>query len=323
MLMHGLQHLWLVPAALVLDVTLGDPRLPWKHPVCWVGAWLNWLEPRARRLGGGRAVGAVCALLTGVLFSGLVWLLSSVPYVGPVFALYFAWAGLAIGSLVDTGRKVLTSLEEDELPKARRALNQLVSRDTSGMDRARLKKTLADTLSENFTDACIAPLFWLMLGGPAGLWLHRAISTMDSMWGYKTPQWLNLGWGGAHMDDLLAWIPARLGVGILWLTDMLTGTSPRWGGVWPGFGRVARQAGGMPSPNSGWSMAACAWLLGARMGGDEVYFGEAVRKPLLGPEDAEGRVWDSPRLQALCQLILQASLLGTCALYATGLLFII
>lgn len=322
-MLAGMQWLWLVPAALVLDLALGDPRLPWRHPVCWIGSWLNWLEPRARRLGGGRAVGAACVVLTVLLASGLVWLLSSLPYVGPLFALYFAWAGLAIGSLTDTGRHVLRSLEEDELPEARASLNQLVSRETSAMDRPRLKKTLADTLSENFTDACIAPLFWLVVGGPAGLWMHRAVSTMDSMWGYRTPRWLRLGWGGARADDVLAWIPARLGVAILWLTDRLTGTSARWQGSWPGFRRVAAQASGMPSPNSGWSMTACAWLLGARMGGDEVYFGEAVRKPLLGPDDDGGRVWDGPRLSALCQLMTQASCIGACLMYAAALLIVL
>lgn len=317
------ESFWLVPVALLLDLWLGDPPLPWRHPVCWVGAWLNKIEPIARRFGGSRFVGVICVLCTVLPAMGVVWLLISVEYVGAVFALYFSWAGLAIGSLERTGRSVLQSVEYDPLVKARTSLNQLVSRDTSAMDRSRLKKTLADTLSENFTDACIAPLFWLTVGGPVGLWMHRTVSTIDSMWGYKTQKWINLGWCGARMDDLLAWLPARLSVVFVRLADLIMHFSKKWGGLWPGFFVVARQAGAMPSPNSGWSMAACAWILGAPMGGDEVYFGEYVHKPRLGCGDTANELWTYARLNALCSLIKYAACIGALIMYIIALFFLI
>lgn len=65
------------------------------------------------------------------------------------------------------------------------------------MDRPLMRKTLADTLSENFTDALLAPFFWLLLAGPVGLWMYKAVSTADSMWGYLTERWRWLGWAGA------------------------------------------------------------------------------------------------------------------------------
>ena len=80
---------WLAPVALLLDLRLGDPALPWPHPVCFAGRLLGRLEGPARRWmqrGGaagekrrGRLAGLVCLfLLTGV--SGLaVWLLISLP----------------------------------------------------------------------------------------------------------------------------------------------------------------------------------------------------------------------------------------------------
>ncbi len=163
---------WLAPLALLLDLWLGDPALPWPHPVCFAGRLLSRLEDPARRWmrhGGpanekwrGRLAGLACLLLlTGV--TGLtVWLLCCLPVLGLLAVVYLAWAGLAMGSLLETGGEVLREVETRPEVQARKALSRLVSRDTSRMDRPLLRKTLADTLSENFTDALLAPLFWLL-----------------------------------------------------------------------------------------------------------------------------------------------------------------
>lgn len=329
---------WLAPLALLLDLWLGDPALPWPHPVCFAGRLLSRLEDPARRWmrhGGpanekwrGRLAGLACLLLlTGV--TGLtVWLLYCLPVLGLLAVVYLAWAGLAMGSLLETGGEVLREVETRPEVQARKALSRLVSRDTSRMDRPLLRKTLADTLSENFTDALLAPLFWLLLAGPVGLWMYKAVSTTDSMWGYLTPRWRWLGWAGARGDDCLALIPARLSVTALWLTDALVRrlrpAARLWDGRWPGFHTVARQAAGMPSPNSGWSMTACAWLCRARMAGPSVYFGELVDKPRLGPPEDEAAPWDKARLLALCALMRHSAACGGLLLWlaclAPGLL---
>lgn len=329
---------WLAPLALLLDIRLGDPALPWPHPVCLAGRLLSRLEGPARRRmrhGGparekrrGRLAGLFCLLLlTGV--TGLaVWLLACLPVIGPLAAVYLAWAGLAMGSLLEAGGEVLREVETQPEDRARRALSRLVSRDTSRMDRPLMRKTLADTLSENFTDALLAPLFWLLLAGPVGLWIYKAVSTTDSMWGYLTERWRWLGWAGARGDDCLAFIPARLSVAALRLTDALIRrlrpSARLWDGRWPGLGLVARQAAGMPSPNSGWSMTACAWLCRARMAGPSVYFGTLVDKPWLGPPEGEAALWDKARLLALCALMRYSAVCGGLLLWlaclAPGLL---
>ena len=340
---------WLAPVALVFDLWLGDPDLPWRHPVCAVGKLLDRLEAPARRFmrkGGpdaerrrGRFAGAVALAalvgLTGAAALGLV----SLPVLGPLLALYLAWAGLAMGSLLRTGREVLRRVEKYDEPQAREALSWLVSRDTSAMDRPLMRKTLADTLSENLTDAFMAPFFWLLVGGPVAMWCYKAVSTTDSMWGYVTEKWRWLGWAGARGDDVLAYVPARLSACAAWLADrgaafcraglrflpheMRHGQMPpvqiqpvrHWQGRWPGLRVVARQAAGMPSPNSGWSMTACAWLCGARMGGPSVYFGTLTPKPWLGPEREEAAPWDHKRLLALCKLLRYSALCGGLVLW--------
>ena len=333
------QSWWLAPAALLLDLWLGDPRLPWPHPVVLVGRLLNTLETPARRFMDrgadedarrrrGRLAGAAALAVALLVVMAVVRLALAIPvswaWLDTLLALYLAWAGLAMGSLLETGGRVLHHVEADDVPQGRTALSWLVSRDTSQMDRPLMRKTLADTLSENFTDAFVAPFFWLLVAGPVGLWAYKTVSTTDSMWGYLTPKWRWLGWAGARGDDCLAFVPGRVGIVMLWLTHCLYRCWSRiaarpvpWKGYWPGFRVVARHAAGMPSPNSGWPMAACSWLCHGRMAGPSVYFGELVNKPWMGPPDdgAGGADWDRARLSALMRLMHRATICGGLTLW--------
>lgn len=312
---------WLAPAALILDLALGDPPLPWPHPVCLAGWLLHFMETPCRRYMDkgsaaasikrrGRLPGALALALCCLIIGASVFVLISIPFIGWLFALYFSWAGLAMGCLLSTGREVLNAIEHSPLPEARHRMAWLVSRDVSLMDRKTLLKTLADTLSENFTDAFMAPFFWLCLTGPAGLWIYKTVSTADSQWGYLTPEWRNIGFAAARSDDALAWAPARLSALFLYLTDKLAALFAKgriWQGAWPGWKTLAKDAGGMPSPNSGWSMAACAWLCGASMAGPSVYFGQLVVKPWIGPV---GKPWTAPLIGTLNALMFGAALTG-------------
>lgn len=315
----GLECWWLFPLAFGLDMAVGDPRLPWRHPVCWVGWLLNRLEIVGRRLGASRPVGALCLIVLMLATGAAVWALTALPVLGVVGALYLAYAGLASQSLLHTFEEVLEAVEHKPLPEAQAALSMLVSRDTSVLDRPLLRKSLADTLTENLTDAVVAPMFWLLLAGPVGLWMYKAVSTTDSMWGYKTERWLTLGWAGARLDDVLAYVPARLGVFFLWMANRISATAERFGGRWPGWVVIARQAGGMESPNSGWPMAAGAWLLGARMGGPTLYFGSMVEKPWVGLPEEEAAPWNEQRLRALGRAVRLAAWLGAACMYVCAL----
>ena len=319
-MLPGFADWWLIPAAVALDALWGDPALPWRHPVCWIGDALHGLEPVARRFGASRVCGVLCVCLVVGGTGAVVWALTQLPYVGPLLALYFAYAGLAAGSLHREVGTALRIMEHGSLEEGQKALSMLVSRDTTVLDARALRKSLGDTLSENLTDAVIAPLFWLAVGGPVGLWMYKASSTMDSMWGYKTPRWINLGWAGAKLDDVLAWVPARLGVLCLALTYKLKGSLPAFGGRWPGWAVIAVQARGIASPNAGWSMAASAWVMGACLAGPAVYFGEMVQKPWLGDPELLGRRWDAPRIAALNDLIRDTGFVLTAMLCAAGAL---
>lgn len=285
-----------------LDLLLGDPRrLP--HPVRLIGWWLDWVEPRARGLKLGlRISGALCVLGTAALAYGAVHFLSELKFAGMFLMFYFAYVGLALGELLDNAKDALDLIEEGNLEEAREAVGWLVSRTTTSMEAPELRKTLAETVSENFCDGLVAPLFYLVLGGPALLWAYKAVSTMDSMWGYKTEQYKDFGWASARADDILAYIPARLTA--LLLIGVGAVLRLNWREAWQNFRADAAK---MESPNAGWPMAACAWLLQGVMGGQAEYFGAVKMKPKLGPE---GKEWTLEKLERMFRLLVFSGVAG-------------
>ena len=295
--------LWtLLPlAAMLLDLLLGDPP-GWPHPVRLLGKAAQELSPLVRS-GGPRAQqakGAAAALLLALAAGGTAWFLAAIPGLGLVLALYLAFAGLALGQLLREGRAVLERLEQGDLDGARRGLAMLVTRDTGEMEAPALRRALAETLAENLNDAFAAPFLYLAVGGPAWLWAYKAMSTLDSMWGYKTDQWRHAGWFAARADDVLAWLPARITAFAMLAAGWLLRLD--WGAA---YAHLLDDANKTESPNAGWPMAAAAWLCGAAMGGPASYFGRLKDKPVLGPAGAE---WDDDRLRSLLALCRAAGL---------------
>lgn len=289
--------------AFLLDLLLGDPqRLP--HPVRLLGLWLDWLEPRARRLGLPLMfAGLLCVAATASASYAAVSFLCSIKYFGLILLVYFSYAGLALGELLASARAAQRLIQDDaRLNEARQAVGMLVSRSTAEMDAQELRRTLAETVSENFCDAFVAPMFYLVLGGPALMWAYKAVSTMDSMWGYKTERFRELGWAAARADDALAYVPARLSALLLLIVGALLGLNWR-----QALARFRADAAQMDSPNAGWPMAACAWLVQGGMGGPAIYFGEMKLKPVLGPA---GQAWTHEKLVRLSRLVLFSGFAG-------------
>lgn len=307
--------------ALGLDVLLGDPR-GWPHPVRLIGLALNKAESLARawaKKGGAvlsgegrrlRLAGAVFVLLIVGGCGGLVYLFCAVPGLGFFIALYFAYAGLALRGLIDEVDRAREELYLHGVEAGRAAVAGLVSRDVSAAGEDDLYRALAETLAENFNDGAVAPFFWLCLGGPWGLWIYKAVSTMDSMWGYKTETWRDLGMAGARADDVLAWLPARLSALLLRIFAYKAGEGAA---PWPGWVIIGAQARKMSSPNAGWPMSATAWLSNRAMGGPTLYNGEMVEKPRLGPKDA--LPWDNDALLLLLTRVRRAGWLGCVVLW--------
>jgi adenosylcobinamide-phosphate synthase len=284
----------LVFAAVLADALWGG-QFYLLHPVRAMGGMGRMLERSFLGLTQGpfplRLLGvALVVLVSGTFVGGSVAVLwglsrSGLPVASDLLTVLWGYQLLAGRSLETHVRAVLAPLEQEDLPGARRALSSIVGRDTEFLDGAGVIRGALESLSENANDALTAPLFFFYLGGIPALMGYKAVSTMDSQVGYKTPPYRDLGWASARLDDILAFVPARLTLVIL--IAWFGAGAARDRNV--GFGSIVREAWGYrmchPSPNSGLPMSAFAALLGIRMGGGAAYVGRWVEKPWIG----EGR----------------------------------
>ena len=202
---------------------------------------------------------------------------------------------LALGDLVHHVWRIEAAARGDDVGRARETVSVLVGRDTDRMDAAACRRAAVESLSENLTDGFVSPVFWYVLVGLPGIVLFKIVSTMDSMVGYKTPQYLRFGWCGARLDDVMNYLPARL----TWLLIVVAAFSL------PGFSgqkawRVGlRQHGALLGPNSGWSEAATAgaiqrrivgpiWLRGTMV--TDLWIGDPADPPLSAAADVRRAV---------------------------------
>lgn len=196
-----------------------------------------------------------------------------------VFWGYQLLAGRSLETHVDA---VLRRLAEGDLSGARTSLSMIVGRDTGNLDQTGILRGAIESLSENATDALCAPLFFLVLGGVPLMMGYKAVSTLDSQVGYKSPPYQDLGWASARLDDLLAFLPARLT--LIALILLFGGTAARERGVTRRqvFSEAWKYRLAHPSPNSAHSMSAVAALVGVRIGGGASYGGVWSPKPWIG-----------------------------------------
>src|SRR5690606_26660112 len=191
----------LAAGGLVLDRLLGEPPVPDRaHPVALFGSGVAALERRlyADR----RAPGAVlaAAAVAGAGAAGAV--LRS-----PVAAAWLAASGRA---LHDAALRVAAALETGDLDAARAALPWLVGRDPTGLDATAIARAAIESVAENTTDAVVAPALWATAAGATGTFAHRAADTVDSMVGYRDERYRRFGAAAARLDDVLAFVPARV-----------------------------------------------------------------------------------------------------------------
>lgn len=254
--------------AYLADYFFGE--LPGKHPVMWMGDWIGGFERRFYRDSIWRGGWLVLSLIFITAVVSGIWLfaLAQLP-VGlslPLLALS-ASTGLAMNLLHRSVAAILTA----EQP--RQAISYLVSRDTAQMTEADVYKAAIETWAENLSDGVIAPLFYLILFGLPGIAIYKAINTMDSMVGYKTPRYERFGKVAARLDDVANYLPARLTAGLIVL--LADDKRLAWRCLW-------RDGHKLESPNAGRPIAAMAGALGVALGGDTYYHGQLKHKPQLG-----------------------------------------
>lgn len=266
---------------LILDRSFGE--LSRYHPLVGLGNCVQWLEKQLNRsqhtFTVRKIVGIVAVLLIVLPIVCLAWLLSC--WFSGVGFFYFLFSALVLylvvgwRSLAEHALAVHRALMQQDLPLARKRVGYIVSRQTSELDDVAVTKATMESVLENGSDAVFAPIFWFVVAGPVGAIAYRVINTLDAMWGYKSERFLAFGWAAAKLDDVMNWVPARLCA----LTYALVGGQSSWQ---RGLNAWREQASKCESPNAGPVMASGAGALNVALGGDAVYHGKRLSRPVLG-----------------------------------------
>lgn len=305
---------WALPAGIVAgylaDALVGDPRR-W-HPVAgfgWCATALESVTYRDSRLAGAvhtvALVGATAG--AGVL---LQCRLRGLPGVALVAAA--TWAALGGTTLARAGSEMAALLAEDDLGDARALLPSLCGRDPAALDRDGLARAALESIAENTSDAQVAPLLWVALGGVPAVLAYRAINTLDAMIGHRSPRYARFGWAAARLDDLANYLPARLtGLLTVLCAPVAGGSGTRSARCW------RRDAARHPSPNAGVPEAAFAGALGVRLGGPTQYRHQLEIRPTLGGGPAP-TARDLCRAVRLSQVVQAAALAVVVVISAVG-----
>ena len=134
------------------------------------------------------------------------------------------------------------------------------------LDAAGVARAAIESLAENFSDAIVAPVLWMVIGGLPGAALYKAINTADSMIGHRTPRHADFGWAAARLDDLVNLPASRLSALLLVAAAALNGD----GSAAAAWRAVRRDAARHRSPNAGYPEAAMAGALGLSLAGPRV-----------------------------------------------------
>jgi len=287
--------------AFILDLFMGDPRwLP--HPVQLMGRGVTTAERllRSHFLGERERVGGIVLVVSIVLPSAaiayalgkfLLSFTSRLPMIaGTILFIYLVSTTLALRGLISSSRLVIKALRKGDIANAREKLSMIVGRDTDALGERTVLQATIETVAENLSDGFIAPLFYLALGGLPLAMAYKAVNTLDSMVGYKNPQYMRFGRAAARIDDVANYVPARItGVFIalaalptLFVLSSASRCAAGWIAMRRSFAIMARDGRKHTSPNSGVPEAAMAGALGVRLGGPSTYGGSVVVKPYIG-----------------------------------------
>jgi len=272
------------------------------HPVTWMGVLIGMLD---RRLNSAslaepqrRAAGAVAVLILLVVVAVIALVIERallrVPF-GILAVGFVASTLIAQRSLHRHVADVAGALEKGGVACGRTAIARIVGRDTAELDAAAIARAAIESLAENFSDAIVAPVLWLVIGGFPGAALYKAINTADSMIGHRTPRHEAFGWAVARLDDLVN-LPASRLAALFLIAAAAISRDTSTTGAWRA---VRRDAARHRSPNAGYPEAAMAGALRLALAGPRSYHGVGVDDAMMGDGRRAANADDIVRALAL------------------------
>jgi len=266
-----IESILVVAFALGIDFAVGDPKNRF-HPTAWIGKFIGKLVPIAKNDSDKteKFAGVVIVLVvSGIVVVILVLLqigLELIPV--DIFSLIavvvisgiLLKTTIAIRGMEKHAISVVQSLENNDIDSARDNLSMIVKRSTTNLDKNHILSGVMESVSENTVDGITGPLFYFAIFGLLGAFVYRVINTFDSMIGYKSDMFKNLGWFGANCDKILNYIPARITGLVMILSSAMLGYN------WKSSYQIMKRDGTkLESPNAGYPMAALAGAIGTKL----------------------------------------------------------
>jgi adenosylcobinamide-phosphate synthase len=281
-----------VALALIFDFLFGDPKNRY-HPTVWVGNLIGKFVPYARSTNPliEKINGIILPLSIVILVSILIISFSSVlKYVenfvsNGFYKILFLFISvilvgillkttIAIKGMEDHASKIMNALSKNDLDDARVQLSMIVKRSTTNLDRRHIISATLESIGENIVDGITGPFFYFSFFGLLGAFFYRTVNTIDSMIGYKTKIFRNVGWFGANCDKILNFLPSRLTSLVMIFSCIILKED------WRQSIRIMKRDGSKTeSPNAGYPMATLAGALGIKF--------EKIEHYELGDDNSE------------------------------------
>ena len=293
--------------AILIDLILGDPK-NFFHPVRLIGRLIEVLR-RFLFKENSFTHGLVLCLLTIGTTGLFIWLILYLSGNNFFVRIYFLYSALAWRDLKDETGIIFQALLNKNLKEARKFLSYVVGRDTENLNETEITRAVIETIAENSIDGVMSVIFFAALGylifNSYGMilsvWIFKAASTLDSMVGYE--KYKKFGTPSAKLDDLLNFIPARLG----------------------GFIIACRSKQALKiflsdrkkhaSPNSAHGESAFAGVLNIKLGGGAFYNRKFEPRPFINPQGREPEIFDIVRAWKLLDI--------SCATFAILMMILI
>ena len=265
-----LESIGVIGFAILLDLFFGDPKNRF-HPTAWIGILIGTITTRMKNENynlekfGGIFIVLIPVCISIVVLLGLDFSIDLISVeslsilISIISGVVLFKMTIAIKGMERHALAVLDSIQKNDLTQARTNLSMIVKRNTKNLDKNHILSGTLESLSENIVDGITGPMFYFAIFGLPGAFVYRIVNTVDSMVGYKTQMFKNLGWFGANCDNVLNYIPSRLTGLTIVLGSMLLGHD--WKNCYEIFKRDGKKT---DSPNAGYPMAAFAGALGTK-----------------------------------------------------------
>ena len=309
------------------DLFIGDPRF-FLHPVQIIGFYIkqitnffihNFKENRKILFLGGLFIALSTMGISFVIGKviELIFFQSKSNFIFGILLFLGLSSCLASKSLTSSVKEISILISNNSIDQniekiVREKVQRIVSRDVSTSSLEHLLRSSSESLTENSVDGIFGPLFWIFIGvvfmkfsiflpGPLSLgFSYKAISTLDSMIGYKNDRYKYIGFFSAKIEDYATFLPSRL---VLLTLPLVSSKIKKYITI---IKKSYFDGSKYESPNSGISEAVFAYTSNIKLGGKSKYNDEIIEKPII---NSNGAICTKEKINLICQLILRLQIL--------------